>query len=75
MSSVGGKLREIHILQPSPGTNQPFALKAGQAIFDISGVLSPSLLPIIDNVQSGVNLPLDHLSYCLMGAGIKSGLV
>jgi len=75
MGAVGGKFRKIHILQPGPATDQPFTLEAGEAIFDISGVLGPPLFPIIDNVQSGVNLPLNYFGYCLMGADIKSGLV
>ena len=52
MGAVGGKFRKIHILQPGPATDQPFTLEAGEAIFDISGVLGPPLFPIIDNVQS-----------------------
>ena len=62
MGSIGSKLREIHILQSAPATNQPLTFESSKPIFDISGVLGPPLLSIINDVQTDGDLSLNYFS-------------
>src|SRR5262249_5888239 len=48
----GDKIREVSITEPRASADQPLALEASEALFDIRGILGALLLAVIDHVEA-----------------------
>src|SRR5262245_3531575 len=59
----GDKIREVGITEPRAGADQPFALEASEAFFDIRGILGALLLAVIDHVEAHGGLLLHNISH------------
>lgn len=66
---------EVGITKPWARPDKPFAVKTGETLFDIRGILGAFLLAIIDNIQANGNLLLHHLGDRSSDAPRKRGLV
>src|SRR5262245_11170363 len=71
----GDKIREVGITEPRASANHPFALKAGEALFDIRGILGALLLAVIDHVQANSDLLLHNIGHCSANALCKGRLI
>jgi hypothetical protein len=59
----GDVLGEIGIAEPWTRADEPFPVKAGEALFDIRGILGAALLAVIDDVQADGDLLLHDLGH------------
>jgi hypothetical protein len=54
---------EVGVAEPWTRANVPFTFKAGEALFDIRGILGAALLAVIDHVQADGDLLLHDIGH------------
>ena len=64
-----GKLGELLVVQAAAGPVLQFAIEAGQAVFDVGGVLGSALLSVVDNIDADVHLFLGDFGDGVLGFG------
>jgi hypothetical protein len=68
------------VFEPVPISKAAFSFKSVQTVFDIRGILRPTLLTVVNHIEAGFRLPLDNLenrlaSARLQGLGVVAALL